>query len=494
MTEGESPKTEDIADFTRITEGSAEILFPNSNEVFYSHVQQFNRDMSIGVIRTYAKSRGKAVRILEALGASGLRSIRYAKELGSQVVSEIVANDRDARAVVSMQRNIEHNGVEAIVKSNHGDAIDVLMQSRHTPFDVIDLDPYGSAAPFIDAGVQAIANGGLLCVTCTDMPVLAGPYPETCFYKYGGIPIRGEHCHEQALRLLLNALQSSASRYQRKITPLMSMSVDYYIRVFVRVDYSPSGVKGCMTRSAMMLNCAECKTYSFAPLGWTSQTEKYTKYHVGRAPQNVNECEICGCTAFHMGGPMYYGPIHDQDFMASLLEHLRQDETASLYGTHARMLGIATLMSEELPDTPLFHTIGVLCRLVHCSTPPLSQMNSAILNAGYRVSGSHCRPTSIKTDAPASVLWDIIRHWAIRSGANLSKYSETTPARRIMARAPKLTEVSFELHPDADPPSRKFKLTRFEEHQGKDWGPRSRAKKRAIASEEDAGEPAEATR
>ena len=37
------------------------------------------------------------------------------------------------------------------------------------PYDVIDLDPYGSAAPFLDAAVQAIADGGLLSVTCTDM-------------------------------------------------------------------------------------------------------------------------------------------------------------------------------------------------------------------------------------------------------------------------------------------------------------------------------------
>lgn len=31
-------------------------------------------------------------------------------------------------------------------------------------FDVIDLDPYGSAAPFLDAAVQAVSDGGLLAV------------------------------------------------------------------------------------------------------------------------------------------------------------------------------------------------------------------------------------------------------------------------------------------------------------------------------------------
>ena len=37
----------------------------------------------------------------------------------------------------------------------------------HNRFDVIDLDPYGTACPFLDSAVQAVANGGLLCVTCT---------------------------------------------------------------------------------------------------------------------------------------------------------------------------------------------------------------------------------------------------------------------------------------------------------------------------------------
>ena len=32
-------------DLVKITEGSATILFPNSNEVFYNPVQEFNRDL-----------------------------------------------------------------------------------------------------------------------------------------------------------------------------------------------------------------------------------------------------------------------------------------------------------------------------------------------------------------------------------------------------------------------------------------------------------------
>jgi len=45
-------------------------------------------------------------------------------------------------------------------------------------FDVLDLDPYGAPTPFLDGAVQAVSEGGLLCVTATDMAVLCGKNSE----------------------------------------------------------------------------------------------------------------------------------------------------------------------------------------------------------------------------------------------------------------------------------------------------------------------------
>jgi tRNA G26 N,N-dimethylase Trm1 len=56
-----------------------------------------------------------------------------------------------------------------------------MYEHRHPAkrVEVVDLDPYGTAAPFIDGAVQCVADGGLLAVTCTDLAVLAGhQYPE----------------------------------------------------------------------------------------------------------------------------------------------------------------------------------------------------------------------------------------------------------------------------------------------------------------------------
>lgn len=67
----------------------------------------------------------KGLTILEAFSASGLRSIRYAKEIVSldqaseKLIERILANDISKRAVERIQFNIDKNEVGDIVKANH---------------------------------------------------------------------------------------------------------------------------------------------------------------------------------------------------------------------------------------------------------------------------------------------------------------------------------------------------------------------------------------
>jgi len=71
----------------------------------------------------------------------------------------------------------------------------------------VDLDPYGSPTQLLDSAVQAVAEGGLLLVTATDMAVLCGNNGEACWGKYGSYPLHRPYCHEMALRILLAAIE-----------------------------------------------------------------------------------------------------------------------------------------------------------------------------------------------------------------------------------------------------------------------------------------------
>ena len=170
------------------TEGSATILFKERNEAFYNPVQEFNRDLSVSNLTLFAAEKkaatGKGIKILEALAATGLRSIRYAKEVPD--VEQVIANDISSIAVENIRRNAEYNKVPAgLLVAKQGDAAMAMYEARALPlnekYDVVDLDPYGSPMDFLDGAVQAVSEGGLLAVTATDMAVLCGPHSDVCY-------------------------------------------------------------------------------------------------------------------------------------------------------------------------------------------------------------------------------------------------------------------------------------------------------------------------
>src|SRR6185312_11187235 len=87
------------------------------------------------------------IQILEALSATGLRSIRYFRELTD--VRSIIVNDMDGEAVRSIEHNIALNGLStAQLIPSHSDAITLMQKYRppvmgpivHERPQVIDLD------------------------------------------------------------------------------------------------------------------------------------------------------------------------------------------------------------------------------------------------------------------------------------------------------------------------------------------------------------------
>ena len=67
----------------------------------------------------------------------------------------------------------------------------------------------------------------------------------------------GKHCHEQGLRILLACIDSHAARHGRYITPLLSVHINFYVRVFVRLRSSKAAVKLSATKARDVGRCGE---------------------------------------------------------------------------------------------------------------------------------------------------------------------------------------------------------------------------------------------
>lgn len=478
-----------------INEGKAQLQIPKT--VFYNPVQEFNRDLSVFVLRTFLKHnvwhhRSEArhvtgrggMKVLDALSASGLRSIRYAKELGKSgtIIKSIVANDVSEAAVHLIKKNIVLNNVEDKVTSSLSDANMLLYKSSASfddRFHVIDLDPFGTGAQFFDAAVNSIGEAGLLMVTCTDTAVLCGNASESCFARYGSMSLRADYCHEAALRIILRSIESHAAVYGRYIKPLLSISVDFYVRLFVQVFTQQAETKKSASKLSQVYQCKECKTTELNPLGsfqlkddpkQAKSQNATVKYKFKQAEVVIgNRCNICG-GKYTLGGPIWSEPVHDGEFLNLLKQELAIPETEKDFATFRRIQGMVHMCSEELSD-PLFFTIDGISSVLRMKMPRTKEVMSALFNAGYKASLTHTNRCGIKTNAPNSVVWDLFAQCAEQQKQESTLNDPL--ATKIMQR-PRGSTFDFTHNPAIESESKKLSLLRFQMNPTKEWGPKPR--------------------
>lgn len=411
------------------------------------------------------------LRILEALSASGLRALRYAREV--EGVGSVVALDNDKVAVEACKRNIKLNGsvVSSKVETQLADAR-VYMLTHEKEFDVVDLDPYGSPSIFLDSAVQSVADGGMLMCTATDMAVLCGNNGEVCYSKYGSYPSRAKYCHEMALRILLACIESHANRYKRYIVPVLSVSVDFYIRVFVRIFTSANAMKNTPLKLSYVYQCVGCDSFHLQPLARTVNKNNSLRYAPGCGPVVPQECSDCG-KKFNMVGPIWSAPIHDPDWVSSILSNVVA--LKSRYPAYDKIYAVLTSISEELQDVPLYVSLHSLCATLKCTSPSAVMFRSAIINAGYHISGTHANPLGLKTDAPMHIIWDIMRCWVKMHP--VKSQSPDQPGSVILAKESNL-KANFARAQAALSKAQSKKVARFLPNPENYWGPKPRAGRR----------------
>lgn len=446
-------------------------------------------------------SKGPKFRILDALSATGLRALRYSHEI--PFVTSVTANDLSPKAVETMKLNIKHNKLEDKITPVVGNAVAHMYQfvgqegigGPGQRYDVIDLDPYGTAVPFLDGAIQAVTDGGLLCVTCTDAGVFASTgYLEKTYSQYGGLPLKGLHSHEGGLRLILHSIATTAAKYGIAIEPLLSLSIDFYARVFVRVRKSPAEVKFLAGKQMLVYNCdSGCGAWTTQFLAKNTLTPgkngtQFWKHSFAQAPTAPPHCPHCGFKTHvscpspqssrkihndieerppQLAGPMWGGPIHNPAFIEKVLSYLPTLDKDT-YHTTERIEGLLRTAHDELlfdssspydptstsstttanePPTipkldpalidhhPFFLNVSHLAKILHCQAPSDAAFKGALRRLGYRATRSHCKPAMIKTDAPWEVVWEVMREWVRqRSPVKEEKYRVNTAGKGVWAK------------------------------------------------------------
>ncbi|SOV24247.1 N2,N2-dimethylguanosine tRNA methyltransferase, putative [Plasmodium sp. DRC-Itaito] len=136
---------------------------------------------------------------------------------------------------------------------------------------------------------------------------------------------------------------------------------------------------------------------------FTSYKYKSTKLNIS------NKCEECGGDIL-IGGPIYIGKLHNEDFIhtcISLLENLEQYNLNTIK-TRERILINFRCLKQEI-NIPLYYNLPSLFRNFKICSFSRKLLVNALLNLNYEVSYFHKDPDSVKTNAPNNVFMDIFR-------------------------------------------------------------------------------------
>ena len=214
-------------EYRQVTEGATTFEAPVQDEqtafppgtapVFYNTKMEFNRDMTVLLLSCISPEN-----YLDAMAATGVRGLRVSHETGIPAI----INDRDPAAVAICD-----------------DANRLMCTER---FDAIDLDPFGTPAPFLDAASRSAKR--YLFVTATDTAPLCGAHLKAGLRRYFATPKNTEYHAEVGLRMMMGAMAKELVKYDRGMEPILSFAKNHYFRSHVRVLGRVTAAEATMDR------------------------------------------------------------------------------------------------------------------------------------------------------------------------------------------------------------------------------------------------------
>ncbi len=338
---------------------------PENGGVFYNPRSKLSRSVGCAVASAIAKR--EKISYLDLLSASGARGIRVAKEVGC----DVHLNDGNPSAEELMRKNAELNGVNVGISIANAN---LFLRSNPRAFDFIDVDPFGSPAPFIESAIAASHRNGYLAFATTDTAVLCGAHAKACIKRYSALPLRCEFCHEVGLRILIGYAAKIAMAHGRGIECLLSHSTEHYMRAYLRLTGGQGEADKALGEMGYLHYCRNCLE---------------REYEKNMTPAR----KICDCGAeMTTTGPLWLGSIKDSSFCEETL-------TAADYLEDPELDALLSTIAAEV-EAPFYFDVHALSKKMKRSARPMTEIIEAL--SGHRVSRTHFSPTAIKTDAALS--------------------------------------------------------------------------------------------
>ncbi|MBI4145143.1 tRNA (guanine(10)-N(2))-dimethyltransferase [Candidatus Woesearchaeota archaeon] len=340
--------------------------------VFYNPVMSLNRDLSVILLKSIGKRK---LVVADPLAGTGVRSLRFLKELPG-MIEELRANDGNPRFPALFRKQLKLNKIPSknVVVARR-EASSFLLDGPG--FDYVDVDPFGSPNPFLDAACKKLSRDGIIAVTATDTGALAGSFPDACHRKYWAEPLRNELMHEVGIRILIRKVQLIASQYDRALVPIFVHATQHYDRVYLHCEKSRSYVKALLDKHGYLLYCERC---------------------MDRAVSNAN-VGMCSCgEPFKAAGPMWLGPLWNHALVKKMLVTSKGDAEKLLSVIH---------QESHIPIVGFFD-IHKICSLLKVPVPKTAEVIAALKRKGHDVGLTHFSPTGIRTDAPLEEVKSII--------------------------------------------------------------------------------------
>ncbi len=367
-------------EFVEATEGSTTFFVPEqvprhrfppgSGPVFYNPRMELNRDVTVLLLSVLRPDS-----YLDAMGASGVRGLRAAGELGLSVT----INDRDQRAVGLIRQNAAHLGLDVAIA--HRDANALMSECR---FDAVDIDPFGTPAPFVDAGARSARR--YFFVTATDTAPLCGAHLKAGMRRYFARPMNTEYHGEVSLRTLLGFAVREVIKYDRGVEPIVCFAREHFVRLHIRIRDGASAADRALARMGYVMQCPAC----------FERTEQ-----AGLLPEPVR-CRYCGSDMTPIG-PLWTGPVNDRE----ILDAMRENLDLLVLRTRSQIARLIDLLQQELPTSSHYDYHAIAKRL-KVSPTKIGGVIERLSALGYRASRAHYSGTALKTDAPLPVIESVI--------------------------------------------------------------------------------------